>query len=188
MKNRTVAQFEVDSLWDQLADAGAFRTGSNARLDTWLRRHYGVTATVFLSDADAKGAGRMLSLWLDRVLTEKGQPAIPAPSYSPRLVILEVPFDPTGGVDSDYAVAAMADSLSRSEAPFVPSLTYPRTLDFHDPIARWKGVVCGLAWGAKADATIVYADHGITIEMAAGIKRARRERRPVEYRTLSQPL
>jgi len=188
MKNRTIAQFEVDSLWDQLADAGAFRAGNNARLDTWLRRHYGVTATAFLSDTDAKGAGRKLSLWLDRVLTERGQPTIPAPSYAPRLVILESPFAGDEAANSAYATAALADSLNRGEAPFVSHLLYPRVLDDRDPVARWKGIASGLAWGAKADATVVYADHGITVGMAEGIRRARRERRPVEYRYLPQTL
>jgi len=101
-----------------------------------------------------------------------------------RLVILESPY--AGDVDANvnYARRAMADSLHRGEAPLASHLLYtqPGVLRDHDPDERALGIRAGLAWGTVAEATVVYADLGITPGMEQGITRAATEGRPVEVR------
>lgn len=103
-----------------------------------------------------------------------------------RLVILETPY--AGDVERNvtYARAAMADCLRRGEAPYASHLLYtqPGVLDDDKPDERTLGIDAGLAWGDKADATVVYVDHGISRGMQYGIDRANAAGRPVETRTL----
>lgn len=104
-----------------------------------------------------------------------------------RLVILESPF--AGDVERNvaYARRAMRDCLLRGEAPFASHLLYtqPGVLDDDVPEERAMGIEAGLCWGtAAADATVVYADHGISRGMQMGIDRAKAEGRPVEWRSL----
>lgn len=103
-----------------------------------------------------------------------------------RLVIIESPY--AGDVERNerYARAAMADSLTRGEAPFASHLLYtqPGVLDDTDPSERALGIRAGLAWGREACATVVYTDLGLSRGMFWGIVRAHRDGRPVEYRSL----
>lgn len=103
-----------------------------------------------------------------------------------RLVIVESPY--AGFVDRNlrYARDAMQNCLLRGEAPFASHALYTQdgVLDDDEPDQRDLGVECGLAWGRHADATVAYIDHGITPGMAAGIARAEREGRPVEFRRI----
>lgn len=103
-----------------------------------------------------------------------------------RLVIVESPFAGDVSRNLAYARAAMADCLSREEAPFASHLLYtqPGVLDDDVPAQRAYGIAAGLAWGERADATVVYGDLGISRGMAQGIDRAKACRRPVEYRSL----
>lgn len=107
-----------------------------------------------------------------------------------RLVILESPY--AGNAETvhhnvDYARQCMRDALHRGEAPFASHLLYTQVLHDSDPPQRSLGIEAGLAWGAKADATVVYIDHGITTGMHKGIARAAAEGRPVAYRSLRTP-
>lgn len=101
-------------------------------------------------------------------------------------VIIESPF--AGDVEANltYARAAMRDCLLRGEAPFVSHALYTQAgvLDDTVPEQRALGIEAGLVWGALADKTVVYQDRGISAGMEQGIARARREGRPVEFRTL----
>ena len=101
-----------------------------------------------------------------------------------RLVIIESPY--AGDLDRNvaYACRAMRDCLARGEAPLASHLLYTQegVLDDDDPFEREAGIDAGLAWGAKADATVVYIDHGVSSGMASGITRANKEGRHVEYR------
>ena len=101
-----------------------------------------------------------------------------------RLVIIESPY--AGDVERNvaYARACMADCLRRGEAPFASHLLYtqPGVLDDSVPSERKLGIEAGLAWGAMADATVVYTELGITAGMTQGIERAHAAGRPVEYR------
>jgi hypothetical protein len=103
-----------------------------------------------------------------------------------RLVVLESPF--AGDVERNlaYARAAMADCLRRGEAPFASHLLYtqPGVLWDDVPAERHLGMSAGFAWNARADATVVYVDLGISLGMATGIADALRAGRPVEERTL----
>jgi hypothetical protein len=105
----------------------------------------------------------------------------------PRRVILESPY--AGDVEANvaYARAAMVDCLIRGEAPFASHLLYtqPGVLDDDDPNERALGIDAGLAWGAVAEATVVYTDRGVSSGMQLGIDRAAAEGRPVEFRSLA---
>lgn len=103
-----------------------------------------------------------------------------------RFVILESPY--AGDVDAnvEYARSCMAASLSRGEAPFASHLLYTQlgVLDDQQPAERQAGIAAGLAIAERADATVVYTDHGLSPGMRAGIADAMKHGRPVEYRSL----
>ena len=104
-----------------------------------------------------------------------------------RLVISESPYAGDTERNVAYARAAVRDSLLRGEAPIASHLLYtqPGILDDADPGERQHGIDAGLAWHTVAEATVVYADYGISRGMACGIARARRDDKPIEYRFLS---
>lgn len=83
----------------------------------------------------------------------------------------------------------MRDSLLRGEAPIASHLLYtqPGILNDDDPGEREWGIDAGLLWGAKADATVVYTDRGISRGMTQGINQAGLDGRAVEYRSLKNP-
>ena len=103
-----------------------------------------------------------------------------------KLVVIESPF--AGNVERNlaYLRAAMRDCLLRGEAPFASHALYtqPGVLDDGKPDERALGIEAGLLWGEWADATVVYADLGVSPGMAVGIERARKELRRVEFRSL----
>lgn len=104
-----------------------------------------------------------------------------------RLVIIESPY--AGDVEANvrYARACLKDALLRGEAPYASHLLYTQkgVLNDLDLAERALGIEAGLAWGERADATIVYTDLGISLGMKLGIEQAERMGRTVEYRTLS---
>ena len=103
-----------------------------------------------------------------------------------RLVIVESPY--AGNIERNvaYARAAMADCLKRGEAPFASHLLYTQegVLDDAKPEERAFGIAAGLTWARCADATVVYADLGISGGMRIGITNAQKQSRPVEYRKI----
>lgn len=103
-----------------------------------------------------------------------------------KLVILESPYQ--GDVERNvrYARAAMRDSLQKGEAPFASHLLYAQTgvLDDEDPIEREIGLRAGFGWRRAAQATVVYADLGISLGMQFGIAHATELGQPIEYRYL----
>lgn len=108
-----------------------------------------------------------------------------------KLVILESPY--AGDIEKNvaYARACVRDSLSRGEAPIASHLLYTQPGVLRDEVAeeRQWGIDAGLAWGAKAEATVLYCDLGISRGMEYGIANAERTGRPVERRTLyAHPL
>jgi hypothetical protein len=102
-----------------------------------------------------------------------------------RRVIVESPY--AGEVEANvaYARAAVLDCLRRGEAPYASHLFFPQVLDDLSPDERALGIEAGLAWGAAAEATVVYVDRGISGGMKLGIERAHDEGRLVEYRRLA---
>lgn len=103
-----------------------------------------------------------------------------------RRVIVESPYAGDVELNRVYARACVRDSLSRGEAPIASHLLYtqPGVLRDEVPSERQWGIDAGLAWGEVADATVVYADRGISPGMEYGIIRAVLEGRPIEYRLL----
>jgi hypothetical protein len=101
-----------------------------------------------------------------------------------RLVYLESPFAGDRERNAAYLKAAMRDSLDRGETPFASHALYVQFLDDNIPEERALGIAAGLAWGAKAEATVVYEDYGISPGMQCGIDRAHEVGRPVEFRSL----
>ena len=112
-------------------------------------------------------------------------------------VVIESPHSGTPAQmkrDMQYAICAMRDCLRRGEAPFASHFLYT-----HAPTAvcgagndneqtvyvgRKAAIEAGLAWGTRADKTVVYQDFGITRGMRYGIESAKKANREIEYRTL----
>lgn len=108
-----------------------------------------------------------------------------------RRVIIESPYAGTGwlawwrrALNRRYAQRCLLDCLTRGEAPIASHLLYTQVLRDSDPVERARGIEAGLAWGAVADATVVYTDRGISRGMRLGIQAAERDGRPVELRHL----
>ncbi len=103
-----------------------------------------------------------------------------------RLVIIESPYSGDIVTNVKYARACMKDALRRGEAPYASHLLYTQegALNDLDLAERALGIEAGLAWGARADATVVYTDLGISLGMQLGIEHADSVGRTVEYRTL----
>ena len=103
-----------------------------------------------------------------------------------RLVIIESPY--AGDVENNerYARACLHDSLMRGEAPIASHLLYtqPGVLDDTEPNERQHGIDAGLAWREVAQASIVYADLGISSGMEYGIAKAKESGVEIEYRKL----
>lgn len=99
---------------------------------------------------------------------------------------MESPY--AGDMDANvtYARACIRDCLSRGEAPMASHLLYTQPGILRDEVdaERLWGIDAGLAWGAKAEATVVYTDNGISRGMRYGIANAKASGRPVEYRSL----
>jgi hypothetical protein len=107
-----------------------------------------------------------------------------------RLVIIESPYaaDSIEGLQRNtaYARAAVRDCALKGESAMASHLLWTQVGILNDdiPEERALGIELGLAWGEKAEATIVYVDLGISQGMKLGIERARELGRPVEFRYL----
>lgn len=107
-----------------------------------------------------------------------------------RRVIVESPFAGKTEEDTErnikYARACLHDCLMRGESPFASHLLYTQlgVLDDNNPEERELGIQAGFIWGECADATVVYTDLGISDGMRKGIKEAKENNRPVEYRRI----
>lgn len=103
-----------------------------------------------------------------------------------RTVVIESPFAGETERNLKYVRECMVDCLDRGEAPFASHALYtqPGVLDDMNSEDRRKGIEAGLAIARQLDATVVYADLGITRGMVEGMERAVSDRRPIEVRTL----
>lgn len=103
-----------------------------------------------------------------------------------RLVLVESPYAGDVVTNLAYVRAAMADCLRRGEAPFASHALYTQPGVLRDEIQeeRTLGIEAGLTWGAKAEATVVYCDLGMSSGMRLGIACARANGRLVEVRSL----
>ena len=109
-----------------------------------------------------------------------------------RLVILESPFAPSIRFsllcNLAYARRCVSDSVHRGEAPIASHLlfTQPGILDDTVPDERKLGIAAGHAWISKADATVVYMDHGLSSGMEKGISVASFMGISIEFRRLDE--
>ncbi len=103
-----------------------------------------------------------------------------------RLVILESPYAGDTQWNISYARRCVRDSLIRGEAPIASHLLYTQDSILNDdiPEERQLGIAAGLAWKVVAEATVVYADLGITKGMQYGIDQAKEHGLAVEIRYL----
>lgn len=101
-------------------------------------------------------------------------------------VLLESPYQGDLDLNTRYARAALADSLSRGEAPIASHMLYtqPGVLDDSVPAERRRGIAAGHAWMDRVDNVVAYADLGVSTGMWEGIARAVQEGKSVEYRHL----
>jgi hypothetical protein len=100
--------------------------------------------------------------------------------------VVESPY--AGDVDANlaYARSAVADCLSRGEAPIASHLlhTQPGILNDDDPGERELGIAAGLAWHAVADAVVFYIDRGWSTGMRRALEHAEKVDAWVEFRTI----
>ena len=113
-----------------------------------------------------------------------------------RLVILESPYQGTSQYriirwyqrwrHRYYARRCMRDCLELGEAPIASHLLYTQVLDEEDALQRSTGIEAGLAWMRRADASVIYIDHGISEGMRKGIEAARFAGIPTEMRSIGR--
>lgn len=103
-------------------------------------------------------------------------------------VLIESPYAGDLAWNLRYLRACLRDCFRRGEAPFASHALYAQTgaLDDSLPEERRLGMEAGFLWGKAAEKTVVYADLGISAGMQAGIARAIKEDRPVEFRRLGE--
>lgn len=104
-------------------------------------------------------------------------------------VIIESPY--AGDIErhTEYARAAMADSLARGESPYVPHLLYtqPGVLDDNVPDERQQGMAAAEAVRPLAASTVFYVDLGMSPGMQAALEAAQAlsdEGHTVEFRSI----
>jgi hypothetical protein len=101
-----------------------------------------------------------------------------------RFVIVESPYAGDIEANEEYARKCLHDCLMRGEAPFASHLLYtqPCVLDDLKLDERNRGIEAGLEIAKRADATVVYLDHGISKGMESGMGAALKAHRVMEYR------
>lgn len=103
------------------------------------------------------------------------------------VVIIESRYAGNVERNTAYARLAMADSLSRGEAPFASHLLYTQigVLDDSDPVERKRGMEVGWEFMRDADLVAVYVDLGISEGMKQGIAEAERRGLEVVFREIN---
>lgn len=103
-----------------------------------------------------------------------------------KLVVIESPFAGDVPANIAYGKRCIHDCLARGEAPYASHLFFTQDGILNDDIPgeRELGMEAGFAWGDAAELTVVYMDRGISNGMLAGIARAEKAGRTVEYRYL----
>lgn len=110
------------------------------------------------------------------------------------LTIIESPFAGDSPVTIArhvrYARLAMADSISRGEAPLASHLLYTQDNILNDliPEEREIGITCGYAWMSVAERVAIYTDFGHSPGMILAVMAAKNLNLPVEYRQLPSPV
>ncbi len=102
-----------------------------------------------------------------------------------RLVIIESPYAGDVERNLNYLSFCLMDCLGRGEAPLAGHGLYTSCLDDKQPVDRKLGIEAGLAWGALADAIVVYTDLGSSLGMENAIAHYRERGKIIEYRKLT---
>ena len=118
-------------------------------------------------------------------------PPFDDPKHPARLVYVESPY--ASGADASlhrlhmaYLKDCLDDCFARGEYPYASHAMFPHIFGDDEPL-RSLLMECGFAWGrTAATVTVVYQDLGVSPGMALGINRARKDDRPIEYRSLPQ--
>ncbi|MCL2455272.1 MAG: hypothetical protein FWD18_08260 [Micrococcales bacterium] len=129
-----------------------------------------------LSDTLISEVARLTGVNEGVVRVAHGLPVHHREAPPPRRVILEIPH----GADAGYERAAFLDSVGRGEAPISASA-------LHAMLDEDDGSRVHEVWGVFAEATVVYADLGVTTGMQAAVDMARLSGREVEIRELGVP-
>jgi hypothetical protein len=103
-----------------------------------------------------------------------------------KLVIVESPYAGDIELNLRYARAALADCLSRGEAPYASHLLYtqPGVLCDDTPEERALGIEAGLSWGRVASKAVFYVDLGISPGMRLAAERHHENGTPIQVRRL----
>lgn len=107
-----------------------------------------------------------------------------------RRVILESPFKGEDWTQTKWNIAylrlCVRDCVLRGDSPYASHalFTQPGILDDRVSHERQLGIDAGFAWRGAAEATVVYADFGISEGMRYGIEHAKSAGLPIEYRKL----
>lgn len=103
-----------------------------------------------------------------------------------KLVIIESPYKGDIERNTQYARAAMKDSILKGEAPIASHLLYtqPGILNDSIPAERLMGILCGLAWRKVAELTAFYLDLGWSQGMLDARALYDLEQHPYEMRLL----
>lgn len=101
--------------------------------------------------------------------------------------MIESPYRGLVVRNTAFMRAAMRDCLKEhGEAPFASHALYTQrgVLDDSVPEERHQGIMAGLAWGAVADAVVVYTNLGITDGMKQAIEHYERAGFVIERRKI----
>ena len=107
---------------------------------------------------------------------------------APIRVIIESPYAGDISRNELYARRALADSISRGEAPFASHLLYtqPGVLDENDPAQRALGIELGYTWMSVASLVVFYIDYGMSPGMYKAEGKAAFLSIPIEKRTIGE--
>ncbi|MBU4215741.1 MAG: hypothetical protein KJ792_13925 [Actinobacteria bacterium] len=132
-----------------------------------------------LSETLIAEVSRLTGVNEDVVRIARGLPVHHQEGAALRRVVIEVPH----GGDAGYERAAFLDSVNRGEAPVSATALQGEDGELEPLDARRIREV----WGRYSEATVVYADLGVTAGMQAAVDDARLSGRDVEIRHLGVP-
>jgi hypothetical protein len=100
--------------------------------------------------------------------------------------VIECPYEGDAELAKRYLTDAMRDALHRGEAPISSATlwTTPGLVDPREVGTRHLVDEATFSWRGVADATVVYADLGVTPGMRRGIDHARMRGDCIEFRYL----
>lgn len=159
---------------------------SDVRWSYVAERLRGMESLVALGGEDARA---LEQAWrLCELRSRMSADDVPTPIVSCPRVCVESPF--RGASEGEYtrntyyADAALLDSLSRDEAPFLGHLLYPRVLDDTSDDDRRRGMKADIAWLRGSELVAVYIDLGVSGGMKEAIALASKLKLPIVERSI----